>query len=197
MLCAAIMVMLLIAAIVNAINYREPGKVQQPEIMTVTQDARVKAVTYAVPEQEVIRVINYPIDEYLQEFIFEKSEEYGIDPYIIIAIGENESGWTDVGSVMDTNGLYSIGYMQINSICWDYLHENGFDVHTELGNIEGGIFLLSKYLEKYNLEKSLACYECGEGRVTQRQIESTYFTRKIIRRAEEIKMEDNLYGDNT
>lgn len=145
---------------------------------------RVKIVT----QSDDFEPIDYPIEKELQEFIFKKSDEYNIDPYIIIAIGENESGWQEVGAVMDTNGLYSTGYMQINSICWDYLMENGLDVHDKYENIESGIFLLSTFLQKYNTSKALACYQCGEGRVLSMGIETTSFSDKITTRAEELKL---------
>lgn len=124
------------------------------------------------------------IDTALIEHIKAEAEKQGVPYEVVLAIGEHESRWTWVGSAIDTNGLESIGYMQINQPHWGYLKADyGLDVSNPKENITAGITILANLRKDYPLEKALVCYECGEEGA--KGIETTEFSRHILERSKE------------
>ena len=149
-----------------------------------------------IQEKQNTRIADNLMDEWItdksllllpemQMFTQEICNTYDVPYFIMLAIMENESGLTWQPAKTDTNGLPSIGYTQINYPHWERLqNEYGVDVATEKGNIEGGIIILSELLEKYDLEKALVAYQCGE--TGAKDLESTEFSRKILSRSKEL-----------
>ena len=135
------------------------------------------------PEPEFVEAFVYdmalPLAPDLQEHTWELSQRYSVPYEIIMAIIWHESRYVWPGEVIDTNGLPSVGYMQINQPHWQRLTETyGLDVHDERDNIEAGAVILAELLEKYPLEKALVAYQCGESGA--KGIESTAFSREIL-----------------
>lgn len=175
-------------------DLRESHRVNQEELSAMTEDvidyikrfeSEARSLDKRLDDLE-FKQRNIQLDYNTQEYIFYESLKNGVNPDIIYAIMENESGFQDVGVIVDSNGLPSAGRMQINSPNWEWLmNEYGIDVHDDEGNIRAGIVILAKFLDKYPLEKALVCYECGEAGAEG--ISSTSFSRKIINRSREIK----------
>jgi len=136
-----------------------------------------------------LEMFNVDMPEHLQKFVVAMANAYDVPPGIPLLIGEHESGWKWPGSVMDSNGLPSIGYMQINEPHWQRLSDMGVDVSTEYGNIQGGIIILSELMEIYwhgdcTFEQVFVIYECG---ISGGQgIESTEFSRWMINKLSEV-----------
>lgn len=98
----------------------------------------------------------------IEEYVYTKSLEYGIDPEIVYSLLNVETGFQWFDPIMDSNGYYSVGYAMINGICEDYLLSNGIDYTTETGNIDACLFILSPMVEKYGLYDGLRAYNAGE-----------------------------------
>ena len=116
--------------------------------------------------------VYYPVNlaRDVQDFMFEKCEEYSIPSELIIAIIESESGF-DANAVSHTDDY---GLMQINKVAFGWLQKNlGItNLFDPKQNILAGIYILHYYLEgcNGNLQKAMMCYAYGAGKA------QTYFT---------------------
>lgn len=145
--------------------------------------------TEVLIEEEKPRFFDVPLDEDLQTYIFELSEDIGIDPAIVIAIIEKESNY-DISAVGDHGR--SLGLMQIQPR-WHTVRM------TELGcddlldarqNVCVGIDILADLLEEgESIEWALMAYNGGhayadrlasEGRVSE-------YAAEVLKMAEELE----------
>ena len=140
-------------------------------------------------EEEKPRFFDVPLDEGLQTYIFELSEDIGIDPAIVIAIIEKESNY-DASAVGD-NGR-SLGLMQIQ-LRWHTarMAELGCDDLLDARqNVCVGIDILADLLEEgESIEWVLMAYNGGqvyanrlasEGRVSE-------YASEVLKMAEELE----------
>lgn len=140
-------------------------------------------------EEEKPRFFDVPLDEDLQTYIFELSEDIGIDPAIVIAIIEKESNY-DISAVGDHGR--SLGLMQIQ-FRWHTarIAELGCDDLLDARqNVCVGIDILADLLgEGKSIEWVLMAYNGGhayadrlasEGRVSE-------YANKIIEMANELE----------
>lgn len=134
--------------------------------------------------------LDIPLEPELQEFCAETAEKHGVPNEIALAVIEHESRFVWQEPKADSNGLLSVGYMQINAPHWQRLKDShGIDVCTPRGNIEGGIIILSEILSDYPLEKALVVYNYGAGGA--KGIDSTEYSRAILEISEGYKQEVN------
>lgn len=125
--------------------------------------------------------VDIPLDD--QALAFAYSTMHDIPYKMPLFVGLNETGWTWMVDVMDTNGLPSTGYLMVNKSAWSRLEAVGIDVHTKGGAIHGGIFLMAEQAERANSwEQTLIFYECGYA--GGQGITSTKFSRKIMDNAQ-------------
>ena len=140
--------------------------------------------------EEKPRFFDVPLDEDLQTYIFELSEDIGIDPAIVIAIIEKESNY-DASAVGDHGR--SLGLMQIQ-LRWHTARmvELGCDDLLDARqNVCVGIDILADLLEEgESIEWVLMAYNGGqvyadrlasEGRVSE-------YAAKVIEMANELEM---------
>lgn len=140
-------------------------------------------------EEEKPRFFDVPLDEGLQTYIFELSEDIGIDPAIVIAIIEKESNY-DISAVGDHGR--SLGLMQIQPR-WHTVRmaELGCDDLLDARqNVCVGIDILADLLEEgESIEWVLMAYNGGQvyadrlasdGRVSE-------YANKIIEIANELE----------
>lgn len=145
--------------------------------------------TEVLIEEEKPRFFDVPLDEDLQTYIFELSEDIGIDPAIVIAIIEKESNY-DILAVGDHGR--SLGLMQIQ-FRWHTarMAELGCDDLLDARqNVCVGIDILADLLEEgesiewvlmaYNGGHAYADRLAGEGRVSE-------YANKIIEIANELE----------
>lgn len=130
--------------------------------------------------------LDIPLSIELQACAFGLSSMHGVDFEDLMLIGMHETGMVWHDEVMDANGKPSIGFMMLNQPTWDYLSSKGIDVHTEMGNIHGGIYLFSELHQKAeSKEQALIFYECGirggQG------LKSTQFSRWVLERKGTLK----------
>lgn len=140
-------------------------------------------------EEEKPRFFDVPLDEGLQTYIFELSEDIGIDPAIVIAIIEKESNY-DASAVGDYGR--SLGLMQIQ-LRWHTarMDELGCDDLLDARqNVCVGIDILADLLEEgesiewvlmaYNGGQVYADRLAGEGRVSE-------YASEVLKMAEELE----------
>ena len=140
-------------------------------------------------EKDKPRFFDVPLDEDLQTYIFELSEDIGIDPAIVIAIIEKESNY-DASAVGDHGR--SLGLMQIQ-LRWHTarMAELGCDDLLDASqNVCVGIDILADLLEEgKSIEWVLMAYNGGhtyadrlasEGRVSE-------YAAKVIEMANELE----------
>lgn len=123
---------------------------------------------------------NYPLSAELQEHAYYLCLRENVPYEHIRKIIWNESRCQSVGMVMDTNGLYSVGLMQINAVNWPKFEKMNVDVHTDKGNITAGIFLYAELRELYGPELAPVAYQCGPGKMQRKGITSTEYSRWIL-----------------
>lgn len=125
--------------------------------------------------------VDIPLDD--QALAFAYSTMYDIPYKMPLYVGLNETGWSWMVDVMDTNGLPSTGYLMINQTAWGHLADKGIDVHTKGGNIHGWVVLAAEHIERAeNYEQALVFIECGYA--GGQGIKSTKFSRKIMDNAQ-------------
>ncbi|HEX2713746.1 MAG TPA: lytic transglycosylase domain-containing protein [Candidatus Acidoferrales bacterium] len=121
----------------------------------------------------------YPKDG-LERMVQEAAERHRVDPALVRAVIETESGWNP--SAVSRKGAR--GLMQLApGTAQRFGVVNVFDPKE---NLEGGVRYLRALLERYNgdLDKALAAYNAGEGAVDRARgvpnyPETLHYVRKI------------------
>lgn len=142
--------------------------------------------------------LDVPMDEDLQEFVFYLSAAYEMDFTFVMALIQQESGYTpDVISRTNDYGL-----MQINEINHPYLQEQlGVTDFTEpYGNVRAGMFILRKLFEKYETpEKVLMAYNMGEtgaSRLWKQGIFESNYSKSVLQIQRELNAELERSSNN-
>lgn len=142
--------------------------------------------------------LNVPMDEDLQEFIFCLSQAYEMDFTFVMALIQQESGYTpDVISRTNDYGL-----MQINEINHPYITETlGItDFLEPYNNVRSGMFILRKLFEKYETpEKVLMAYNMGEtgaSRLWKQGIFESNYSKSVLQIQRELNAELERSSNN-
>lgn len=118
----------------------------------------------------------------LQEVMREKCKEYGVPYALALAVADQESRF-DPDAVSGTDDY---GLMQINSINFEWLREKGIEPLTYEGNIEAGVLILSKAINRYgDYGLALMAYNCGDTgakRLWDAGTYSTQYSRSVMER---------------
>ena len=118
----------------------------------------------------------------LQKIMQEKCEEYGVPYALALALADQETRF-DPDAVSGTNDY---GLMQINKINFEWLRERGIDPLTYEGNIEAGVLILSKAINRYgDYGLALMAYNCGDTgakRLWDAGTYSTKYSREVLER---------------
>ena len=148
----AAVVIAIIAAGAFVFAGQEPAdqaKVYEPEDSIVVQNL------FPVPV-----IADVPLDAELQEFIWNVSEDYGLDPKLVIAVIGQESNYQS--DAVSEDGQ-CVGLMQVQKDC----HEDRMDrlgaedLFDPYDNVVVGIDYLSECIERGGLEWGLMCYNGG------------------------------------
>lgn len=144
-----------------------------------------------------------PLSFDIQEYIWNTGLENEIDPYLIYAMIEVESGY-DAGAVSEDNHDY--GLMQIRTINHSWINDaldDELDYLNAKDNIAAGIFLLSELYDNYYDNSGIHCvlmaYNMGEGGAEVLWEEgqfSTKYSKKVVDVYEEIKTKGKAYMFN-
>lgn len=127
----------------------DQARVYEPEDSIVVRDL------FPVPV-----VADVPLDADLQKFIWNTSEDYGLDPKLVLAVIGQESNYkTDA---VGDDGL-SMGLMQVQEGCHEERMEKlgATDLMNPYDNAATGIDYLAECIKKGGLEWGLMCYNGG------------------------------------
>ena len=123
-----------------------------------------------------------PLEEELQDYIFDICDEYSVDPELIVSMIFHESNF-DSAVIGENDSGYSYGLMQIMPR-WNYdrMERLGcLDLLNPYQNVRVGVDLLAEYIEKgYGIEWALMAYNGGPSYANRKAAEgvvSGYATR--------------------
>lgn len=123
-----------------------------------------------------------PLEEELQDYIFDICEEYGVDPELIVSMIFHESNF-DSAVIGENDSGYSYGLMQIMPR-WNYerMERLGcLDLLNPYQNVLVGVDLVAEYVQKgYGIEWALMAYNGGPSYANRKAAEgvvSGYVTR--------------------
>ena len=130
-----------------------------------------------VPEEEDF-YLNIPLSHEMQKQLYEASEEFGVDYYIMIALIDRETKFNNVLG----DGGNSYGYCQIQPKWWYGLmvEIGATDLTLPKDNFRTACAILAHLTEKHNgIEGALVAYNQGYYNGS-----STQYSREIIANAE-------------
>lgn len=178
----------------------DAGLGELDRVETVLEEVETEAVADVVETSlemtsveavDEVRFFDIPLEEDLQTYIFEASDEIGIDPAIVIAIIEKESNY-DAGAVGDHGR--SLGLMQIQ-FRWHTARMASLgcdDLLDPYQNVKVGIDILADLLEEgESIEWVLMAYNGGhtyanrltsEGRVSEYAAKVIEMTNELERK---------------
>lgn len=167
-------------SLASADDYKEAQLRARPVVMELEEPAEPERTYYDVP-----------LTEDLQDIIIDISEKRGVDPALVLAVIEKESGY-DPAAAGD-NGR-SQGLMQI----WRSAHEKRMEklgvvnLYDPKDNILVGIDILAEKLDKYeDTEKALIAYNAGDAGAKKhyfsKGIYSNGYSQAVLKIAEEIQ----------
>lgn len=171
---------------------------EEPATCEVDTAQLMSVLVIEEPEPEAPKESKYvyfdvPLEDSFQEYIQDVCYEYEFPrPDIIVAMIGAESGYTEK-IVSATNDW---GYMQINAICHQMLKDQlGIDDFLDgRQNVLAGVYLIQGFWHKYeDAGKALMCYNCGEGgaqNLWKQGVYSTYYSRTILDRAEQLTLRE-------
>ena len=159
----------------------EPAAVTQAEEPTAPEERKEPERTY----------YDVPLTEDLQNIIIDVSETCGVDPALVLAVIEKESGYNP--DAAGDNGR-SQGLMQI----WRSFHEKRMEklgavnLYDPRDNVIVGIDILAEKLEKYeDTEKALIAYNAGDAGAKKhyfsKGVYSNGYSRAVIEIAEKVR----------
>lgn len=145
----------------------------------------------ATPEEPERTYYDVPLTEDLQDIIIDISEKRGVDPALVLAIIEKESGYNP--DAAGDNGR-SQGLMQI----WRSFHEKRMEklgavnLYDPKDNVLVGIDILAEKLDKYeDVEKALIAYNAGDAGAKKhyfsKGVYSNGYSRAVIEIAEKVR----------
>lgn len=118
----------------------------------------------------------------LQSVMAKMCDKYGVPYALALAVADHESRF-DPDAKSSTNDF---GLMQINTVNFEWLKEKGIDPLTYDGNIEAGVLMLSKALDRYGeIELALMAYNCGDTgakRLWDAGTYSTEYSKSVMER---------------
>ena len=167
-------------SLASADDYKEAQIRARPVVMELEEPAEPERTYYDVP-----------LTEDLQDIIIDISEKRGVDPALVIAVIEKESGYNP--DAFGDNGR-SQGLMQI----WRSFHEQRMEklgavnLYDPRDNVIVGIDILAEKLEKYeDAEKALIAYNAGDAGAKKhyfsKGVYSNSYSRAVMEIAEKIR----------
>ena len=159
--------------------WEEPKQANTPSQTTTEQTTQAPAETTTQAPAQVQK--SYPaFDDELREYTIYVAQAYGIDPAIIFAMIQIESGY----NVNAYNGG-CVGLMQISLTLTNWLSSaiGISDLRDPYDNIKSGCFILRYYMDKgYTIEQALVCYNVGHLCAN-----STPYSQKVLAVAEQYR----------
>ena len=174
----------------SADDYQEAKRrTQQPP--TVAQETQKEVAELPRSEDPERTYYDVPLSEDLQDIVIDAAESRGVDPVLVLAVIEKESGYNPDAS---GDGGKSQGLMQV----WRSFHEKRMEklgavnLYNPRDNVIVGVDILAEKLEKYeNAEKALIAYNAGDAGAKKhyfsKGIYSNGYSRAVLKIAKEIR----------
>ena len=170
----------------------------EPEPISPPQVEEPAASRSTIPEEdleqcplEVSVFYDVPLDIDLQAHITNECRIHGIDPTIVFAMIERESGFR-ADAIGDSGESY--GLMQVKlKYHKDRMEKYGVtDLLDPYGNVTVGIDYLAEMLERYgDLEMALVAYNAGPSGANEhwfsKGIYSSNYSQKVVERSKNLK----------
>ncbi len=174
----------------SADDYQEAKRRAEPAAVTKAEEP-AELEEPAAPEEPERTYYDVPLTEDLQDIIIDTASRRGVDPALVLAVIEKESGYNPDAS--GDNGK-SQGLMQI----WRSAHEKRMkklgvaNLYDPRDNVLVGIDILAEKLEKYeDAEKALIAYNAGDAGAKKhyfsKGIYSNSYSRAVLKIAKEIQ----------
>ena len=171
----------------SADDYQEAKRRAEPATVTQAEEPAAPEV----PKEPERTYYDVPLTEDLQDVIIDTAGGRGVDPALVLAVIEKESGYNPDAS--GDNGR-SQGLMQI----WRSFHEKRMEklgaanLYDPRDNVIVGIDILAEKLDKYeDIEKALIAYNAGDAGAKKhyfsKGIYSNRYSRAVLKIAEEIR----------
>lgn len=184
-LCVAI---LAVAVILLGVRVSKLGTRTVIERQSVAEAQTLSAVLDAEELHDISEppggyvYFNVPLEDELQEYIFDICQDYGVDPGLIVSMIFHESNFDS--AVIGTNDSgYSYGLMQIMPR-WNQARMEKLgclDLLNPYQNVLVGVDLMAEYIKKgYGIEWALMAYNGGPSYANRKATEgvvSGYATR--------------------
>ncbi len=193
---AALIIVLLLGVMIgyNYKIYKYENQIATFEKDLKMYGAESKPIIFNNYDLELVEYdpLDVPLDDEVQEYIFNLSTSYGIDFDLIMALIELESSFsTDV--VSETNDY---GLMQINKINHAWLKEKiGVkDFTNPYDNVRAGLYILRGLFDRYgdNPHQVLMAYNMGENgakKLWNKGVYQTPYSINIINKANNFRKE--------
>lgn len=151
---------------------------------TTAQETTTQETTTETPTTAAEPVLTYypiKLSHEWQDVIRGITEAYNVPVEIVYGVMYKESRYDFLAENGD-----NIGIMQVNTINLAELQTIGVtELNDPLQNIEAGVYLLSKYYNKYgDWNKALVCYNCGEAGAAG--IMANGYSRAVIQYAQDL-----------
>lgn len=174
----------------SADDYQEAQRRAEPAAVTKAEEPSELEEPAALEEPKRT-YYDVPLTKDLQDIIIDVSEKRDVDPALVLAVIEKESGYNPDAS--GDNGK-SQGLMQI----WRSAHEKRMkklgvaNLYDPRDNVLVGIDILAEKLEKYeDAEKALIAYNAGDAGAKKhyfsKGIYSNSYSRAVLKIAKEIQ----------
>lgn len=171
----------------SADDYQEAKRRAEPATVTQAEEPAAPEV----PKEPERTYYDVPLTEDLQDVIIDTAGGRGVDPALVLAVIEKESGYNPDAS--GDNGR-SQGLMQI----WRSFHEKRMEklgaanLYDPRDNVIVGIDILAEKLDKYeDIEKALIAYNAGDAGAKKhyfsKGVYSNGYSRAVLKIAEEIR----------
>lgn len=171
----------------SADDYQEAKRRAEPATVTQAEEPAAPEV----PKEPERTYYDVPLTEELQDVIIDTASGRGVDPALVLAVIEKESGYNP--DAAGDNGR-SQGLMQI----WRSFHEKRMEklgavnLYDPKDNVLVGIDILAEKLNKYeDVEKALIAYNAGDAGAKKhyfsKGIYSSSYSRAVMEIAEKIR----------
>ena len=174
-------------SLASADDYQEAKRRAEPATVTQAEEPAAPEV----PKEPERTYYDVPLTEDLQDVIIDTAGGRGVDPALVLAVIEKESGYNPDAS--GDNGR-SQGLMQI----WRSFHEKRMEklgavnLYDPKDNVLVGIDILAEKLDKYeDAEKALIAYNAGDAGAKKhyfaKGVYSNGYSQAVLKIAEKIQ----------
>lgn len=157
-------------------------------------EAGINHSTTTVEKEQrlVINFVNVPLEQNLQNYIFELCSIYKVSPTLVFAVIEQESSYNP-NALNRSEDCF--GLMQIHEC--NFTTYNLDEPYNAFENVRVGITILSELLNKYeDVNKALMAYNCGEygaKRLWNKGITSNSYSRSVLDKQDKINESERVY----